>query len=311
VEIVGNYLHDIRYAAISGHGNGVAVRTNHIFKCGAGINLSGSGWLVERNDIERLQKSAEVSGADNVRLSGGNHLIRGNHLFGTLPKEITGAGVAGFRISGSTSGTQHVVIENNLVEGFYDEGVMLDSDRQTNSHDLAIRNNVFIAPQAYALVAFRNVRDVKIFNNTVVNPAAFGVRFAEGSSGEVKNNIFYADGSSVPASDIAELTYSADAASSVVGSKNLLFISSKTIDQSAFPNDIVNKDPLFVSFVSKNYRIRAGSPAINAAATLPEFNYDLNGTSRPQGPAWDIGAYEYPVNASRPAPPNNIRISAQ
>jgi hypothetical protein len=37
-----------------------------------------------------------------------------------------------------------------------------------------------------------------------------------------------------------------------------------------------------------------GSPALDAGGFSAEVPRDLVGTPRPQGPAWDIGAYETP-----------------
>ena len=42
------------------------------------------------------------------------------------------------------------------------------------------------------------------------------------------------------------------------------------------------------------FMLNASSPAIDAGLALsPPFNIDVNGVTRPQGPGWDIGAYEY------------------
>ncbi|MGZ3772048.1 MAG: choice-of-anchor Q domain-containing protein [Bdellovibrio sp.] len=39
------------------------------------------------------------------------------------------------------------------------------------------------------------------------------------------------------------------------------------------------------------------------------FSTDKLGTSRPQGSAWDIGAFEYSVNNSvKLLPPTNLRV---
>jgi hypothetical protein len=62
--------------------------------------------------------------------------------------------------------------------------------------------------------------------------------------------------------------------------------------------------PKFVDASGKNFQLTAASPAINAGAvdevyTIFQARYgidirkDLQGTSRPQGAACDIGAYEY------------------
>ena len=41
-----------------------------------------------------------------------------------------------------------------------------------------------------------------------------------------------------------------------------------------------------------DFRLQSGSPAINAGETLASVTVDHVGTSRPQGGAHDIGAYE-------------------
>jgi hypothetical protein len=58
-------------------------------------------------------------------------------------------------------------------------------------------------------------------------------------------------------------------------------------------------DPRLVSIDSKDFHLMAGSPAINAGRTLGSpYNTDKEGKTRPQGSAWDIGAYE--SNESQP-----------
>ena len=62
------------------------------------------------------------------------------------------------------------------------------------------------------------------------------------------------------------------------------------IDQS--DNVGSNVDPLFVApGAGEDYRLRSGSPAIDACAT--GLSPDLDGVSRPHGDTYDMGAYEY------------------
>ena len=57
-----------------------------------------------------------------------------------------------------------------------------------------------------------------------------------------------------------------------------------------------------------NHRPTAGSPLIDAGKNLGGiFNVDRDGTPRPQGVAWDIGAYEHRVTGT-PARPENLRV---
>lgn len=59
-------------------------------------------------------------------------------------------------------------------------------------------------------------------------------------------------------------------------------------------HSILVTDPttLFVNFAGNDFRLKAGSPAVNAGKTLSQVTDDINGVARPQGGAYDIGAYE-------------------
>ena len=64
----------------------------------------------------------------------------------------------------------------------------------------------------------------------------------------------------------------------------------------------VNSDPLFTNISGKDFHIQSTSPAIDAGLTVA-LPRDHDGISRPQGSAYDIGAYEYNSGTSVP-PPN-------
>lgn len=52
-------------------------------------------------------------------------------------------------------------------------------------------------------------------------------------------------------------------------------------------------DPQFLDRLNRNFKVQATSPAVNNGFALgTPYNYDKEGILRPQGAAWDIGAYE-------------------
>jgi hypothetical protein len=55
----------------------------------------------------------------------------------------------------------------------------------------------------------------------------------------------------------------------------------------------LNVDPALVDPAKGDVSLRAGSPAIDRGVTIAAIQSDKVGTSRPQGAAYDIGAYEY------------------
>ena len=157
------------------------------------------------------------------------------------------------------------------------------------------------------------MQDVYIYNNVFYNGTLMGVG-AIGSTtiSAIKNNIFYnaASGTLKPIYfvDTTSTFYPYNGASISNASNNLLYRNqgegSNTLSQGIYPNDIVNLNPNFVS-VGTDFRLQARSPAIDTGATISGFSTDILGVSRPQGAAWDIGAYELIVIP--PVPPAPVR----
>ena len=81
-------------------------------------------------------------------------------------------------------------------------------------------------------------------------------------------------------------------------------VGSAYVTAGTFSNNLLDKaisrgsdnfvgDPLFVNAEGADFRIMLGSAAIDRGATLTDTNPDYQGNSRPQGAAYDIGAFEF------------------
>ncbi len=308
-EIVNNYFYEVPGAAVqptwqAGRTtNNIYLANNHIYKCNKGFVVGGDSWLVENNEVERLVYYNED--ADYSRFFGTNHIIRNNYFHGTLAEEIGSSHVDGFQTFENNGNiAQNIVIEGNRVYGFFHQGMMMTGADGSHSN-IIVRNNIFRDSASWGICAY-GITGLKVYNNVFANIASSGIGFRVANSGtpttgEIKNNIFY----NVSADYWAESNCILDARN------NLLYHPSRTKDPAKFPNDIVNKDPLFLDPAQGGFELRENSPAIDAGISLTGFAYDIQGTSRPQGRAWDIGAYEFNSPISSPSAPRNLRISTQ
>lgn len=146
------------------------------------------------------------------------------------------------------------------------------------------------------------------FSNNTCIAGTMGFRSNQGSA-VFNDNIYYTPGSTTTIYDVTGVP--------VTGNNNLYFAASGNFSRGSFGGDVVNKDPAFVSTgsggttqcIGCNYNIQATSAAIDAGiSTAPSVTVDLLNTSRPQGAAYDIGAYEYTSGSqTQPAPPQNLK----
>jgi hypothetical protein len=83
--------------------------------------------------------------------------------------------------------------------------------------------------------------------------------------------------------------YFAGDKTSIAGSNNLLFGAGAA---PSFLTASVSGDPLLTAPTTFDFHLKMGSPAIDMGiATSASTDYD--GNARPQGAAFDIGAYEF------------------
>jgi hypothetical protein len=107
---------------------------------------------------------------------------------------------------------------------------------------------------------------VLVYQNTVTANATFGIYVVSGGTGRatIENNIVYAN----TANNLVD-----DASSTLV-------------------TNLVGIGPVFVNPSGNNFQLAAGSPAIDTGTTNA-YTTDILGVTRPQGSAFDIGAYEF------------------
>ncbi len=236
--------------------------------------------------------------------------IRGNRLHHNAN--------AGIHVNGDLSQGGDGIISFGLIEKnvIWENGVGGGSGINCDGlSDSIIRNNLLYANHAsgislYAIDAAAGASRNQVLHNTVIQasngrwclniPPADGVASPTGNI--VKNNIFIH-----PGTRGSVTTYSTSALQSdyniVVNRFSRddgdTFITLSTWQAAGQDQHSVVSTPeaLFADLVNNNYRLKTGSLALNAGTTV-SVSEDIDGVSRPQGSAADIGCYEMAVNSA-------------
>ncbi len=190
-----------------------------------------------------------------------------------------------------------------------------------------IYNNVLALKPGYAWANYFIMTygtNVTIVNNTIVGDIGsrssrevwFNGIFFAGINGVIKNNLIYLPASSVMVS-VDEMSTSTVQVNNNIyytpttplqlgttaGGATHFHTFSEWKNTYGFDANTTIANPQFVDFVNGNYHLQALSPAVDAGTNMASiFSTDFSNTPRPQGQAWDIGAYEYCASNCAPAP---------
>jgi hypothetical protein len=283
VEIVDNYFHDMADAGIVGYwhepfANYVTVTGNRLYTMQMGISIQGTGWVVTSNEVERLYHFADGD-CDYSRVFGDGHVIAHNFFHGTQFSEIADAHVDCFQtFDNNGEHLRDTLIDGNTCYDFH-QAFMGEASFYRASGHIVFTNNVFAHGGAWG-ICVHQITDVEVYNNTFYDIAYHGAGFRDGATGIVKNNIFMQVATSYWASDGGEVS----------GDDNLIM--SAGAPDLAGPGDQLDVDPMFVDAAGDDFHLQAASPAVDRGEALPIVVTDHDGTARPQGAGYDVGAYE-------------------
>lgn len=283
-----NSIQGVRVEKSKPYHKHLVIKNNFIYRSQYGIICYADSSEFVNNKIQRLYRySMEGGDCDYTRFFGKNLLISNNQLYGTDKDEVPGAHVDCFQFfSNNGEYLQNVIIENNLCSEC-DQGIMASNVGNTDNRNILIRNNIFHSNiWAWGVVMF-GIKDVKIVNNLF--QGTVGLR--DGSTGIIKNNIFYYD--------MYKCLY--DTPDSVPFKNNFIAKTSSNPVSSDFKkkynDNIYDLDPQFIDYKNKIFIPKDSSPLINKGAALPDLvPNDIIGSPRPVNGSWDIGAYEVSIN---------------
>jgi hypothetical protein len=137
--------------------------------------------------------------------------------------------------------------------------------------------------------------------NAVVRDVAYGVRYEDNIQGlRVWNSTFGAR--------VGRAFVSASSSGSGLDVRNVAILGTTLPPEASGGSNLALPASAFVDVVTHNYQLPATSPANDRGVTIQDVATDRQGTKRPQGTAYDVGAYERVVSESSPDPGASAEI---
>jgi hypothetical protein len=273
--------------AIEVGGKNIVVEDNKVLDCQRAVGIRGGGENItfQRNFVSRASRQG-------IWFMGAKNSIIANNTV----QDCRGTHANGISV--------YLNSENAIISG----NTVLRSNipfTMESSNGLNIYNNLFDGGEmaGYLIAGWgRLTGTINIFNNTIVgssNNASVYIRDCDSTNKVfLRNNILDGGGCGTRSHNI----YTA-LAWSQIPRYGWSLAEGETIE-----NDLTK---IFVNPTSGDYRLKMGSPAINTG-TNTGVTADILGISRPQGIAWDIGAYEYvsvpPPDTTPPAAPTGVTV---
>ena len=312
------------------------VINNVLRRCqGFVVWITASGTLIENNEIDDSRNYVGSSTADSGQADGfhltlygsGGNIYRRNYVHGiTYANQVYvgepphSDGFQGYPNNDIFERNHIVMMEKSVHTLTSMHGFMLEGA----ASNCTIRNNL-MEVTSFINTGSGYINNLYVYNNTVRSESnnwtgayaggigGYGVQLDQVSGvAEIKNNIIVDYGKTEDGGVGGWVIVKTGSCTATVTEKNNSFwnsdgttprLSGITLDATSTP--FWKVDPKFVTQWT-NLQLQAISTLKDGGITIASVTNDYAGTARPQGSAYDIGAYEYGTGA--PATPSGITI---
>lgn len=279
----------------------VTVEDNEVIRaCTTGIQeqISVGGTRGFRVVANRIHDAGGTdSGGEGICLKDGSSdgVARGNVVW-NQPKKL------GIYVDAWDKHTRDIEVDGNVVHDCID-GIGLASEMGGLLERVRVTNNLCygnayrgLVVADYGGVETHPMNDLQVVNNTFAGNGTSGwgggiaVDSREARNVVVRNNVV----SGHPSFGI--LVSTRLPAGAVAVDHNLIDAFVGTVEEGETRGtDAVEAPPRFVDGAGHDYRLAADSPALDRGSPSLAPSHDLDGVSRPQGGAVDLGAFERPA----------------
>ena len=262
--------------------------------------------LIENNVMSRSQAEHGIY----VSNTGDRPVIRRNHVWGNNANGIHMNGDLSQGGDGVISGAvvEYNIIHDNGVAG--GSGINCDGVQSSIIRNNLLYNNHASGISLYQIDAGQPARNNQILNNTIVmaSDARWAINIQNASTGNVvRNNILFNQhpfrGSIAISADslpgfVSDTNVIMDRFSIDGGDTRVTLAAWRSASGQDAHSILATPATLFANFTGNDYHLSATSPARDAGGSVANVTDDLEGAPRPQGSAFDIGAYEFPASTA-------------
>lgn len=262
--------------------------------------------VVENNRISGTRGDSANNNGHGIYLANAgsdNTVIRGNVIFNNVGSpSAEGIHFNGDISIGGDGVISGLIIEDNILYANRNNGLNMDGVQ-----DSVIRNNLIYgngrhALRVYQIDASAGPARLTIVNNTFVTSSSSGwaIKLSEDAGGHVIfNNILLGTSGSLCVGNtnlVSNNNAVVDRFSLDNEANTIQLATWRTGTQNDFNSFTTSSTALFVDPNNADYSLNGTSPAMDRG--VPSLSgisapvTDLNGAARPQGPGFDIGAYE-------------------
>jgi hypothetical protein len=296
--VQNNTISDIRANDGAGGYYGAGINVQGAYS--VGVNDGPKNWIIQDNSITGLNGNAIY-----FRRGVTNSIIRRNYI-ANIPGE-------GIQIRQGNTNNQ---IYNNIIMNVLGPGIQLDGKNPSTENPAQDGN--------------------KVWNNTIVNwkGSSYGEVcnaihiIGTNKNSEVKNNLIVSHNGDCLKIDNNSLTGTTSNYNRFYKTGNGVYLMLGTTNYTSLASwqsgttsggkkqddNSSEGNPVIVSLTPSSeidVNLTLSSPCIDTGIYDPgsgAFSTDYSGNFRPQGAAWDIGAYEYSKTTPLINPPKNLRI---